>query len=216
MRFLMTRHKLTDICPEMIVRSGKPDGEEFSPSAVPLVSSPHVANLKRIICNVYEPVLLRVLVCKDENIAGGADTCLYPDHKNDEAIKLACNDCDNLLAQVYIRLDRPNGNRTLRSCVIAFVEGKYLSRTDDLLNRLHYSIAWLDIERERPHFYIFYYGQPMFQLNANNSRQLINNRIKEMFHIYSQEEDVCIVAPVGRYAESLIISHRNIFSCKAS
>jgi hypothetical protein len=200
----------------MIVRAGKPTDKEFSPSAVPLISSSNVANLKRIVCNVHESVLLRLLVCKDERVVGETDVCPYQAHKNDEATRLVCNDCENVLAQIYIRLEQSHGNRTLRSCIVSFVEGQYLIRTDDLLQRLQSSVIWLGIERERPLFYIFYYGQPMVQLIANNSCKTINDRIKRAFGFYTQEEDVCVVAPVGRYSESLIINHKNIFSCKAS
>jgi hypothetical protein len=177
----------------MIVRSGKPADEKFSPSAVPLVSSANVANLKRIVCNVQDHVLLRVLACKGERAVGKADVCPYPDHKNNGATRLACVDCNNVLAQIYIRLEHSHDNQSLRSCIIAFGEGQYLSKTDDLLQRMQYSIAWLDIEHERPHFFIFYYGQPMAQLIAKNSQKFINDRIKKLYNFYSPEEDVCIV-----------------------
>lgn len=200
----------------MIVRAGKPTNEEFSPSSVSLLSSPNVANLKRIVFYASEPILLRLLVCKDERVAGKIDTCPYPEHKKNDATNLACRDCKNVLAQIYIRLNRINLNRTLRSCVIVFVEGQYLSRTDDLLERLQCSVKWLNIELEQPYFYIFYYGQPMLLSNTNNSCKNINHKIKELFNFYSRDEDVCIVASVGRESESLIINHKNIFSCKAS
>jgi hypothetical protein len=213
----MTRHKLTDICPEKILRAGIPADREHSPSVISLVSSPNVANLKRIVCNVLEPVLLRALVCKDEKAAAGeTDICPYPEHRNNNATNLTCNDCKNVLAQIYIRLDQAHCNCTLRSCIIAFVEGQYLSKTDDLLERLRCSVDWLNVKIERPYFYIFYYGQPMFLCNANNSCKSINQKIKKIFNFYSQDEDVCIVAPVGRKSESLIINHEKRFSCKAS
>jgi hypothetical protein len=197
----------------MILRAAMPSGGEFSSSTVPLVPSHNVANLRRIVCNALEPVVLRMLVCKDERVVEEIDACSYPDHRNNEATKLACNDCKNELAQIYIRLERVNDSR---SCVIAFVEGQYLSQIDDLLARLQYSVLWLDIKRERPYFYIFYYGQPMAQLATNNSSKHINDRIKEIFDFYPKEEETCIVAPVGRHSESLIINHRKKFSCKAS
>jgi hypothetical protein len=135
---------------------------------------------------------------------------------NNNATRLACKDCENVLAQIYIKLDRPNCNHTLRSCVIAFVEGQYLSKTDDLLKRLQCSVNWLDIKLERPYFYVFYYGQPLLLSSADNSCRHINPGMKKIFDFYSQEENVCTVAPVERHSESLIIDHKNVFSCRAS
>jgi hypothetical protein len=57
---------MTSICPEIIIRAVNPKDEDFGPCTVKLSASSGVANLERIICNVLEPVLLRVLVCKEE------------------------------------------------------------------------------------------------------------------------------------------------------
>jgi hypothetical protein len=113
-----------------------------------------MANLEKIECNVLDAVLLRLLVCKDEKSAELPGICSYPKHKNEGAVKLACNFKDKLV-QMYIKLDRMSVKS--RSCVITFVEGQYLSRTDELLEILQNSVLWLDIKNENPYFYIFYW-----------------------------------------------------------
>jgi hypothetical protein len=200
----------------MIVRAGKPTDREYSPCSVALASSPNVANLKRIVCNVLETVLLRMLVCKDEKAERESGECPYPEHKNKEAFKFVCNDCGEVLAHVYMRLARSCRDPALRSCIIAFVDGKYLSQTDNLLERLRGTIEWLDIERERPFFRILYYEYPILQVNSGYLCRCINRKIREMFNFYPPEEDVCTIASVMRNSESLIINHNNIFSCRAS
>jgi hypothetical protein len=197
----------------MIVRAASPK-EGVSPCIIELLPSPNTANLARIECNVLEAVLLRLLLCKDENPTGIPDDCLYPEHRNSEARKMACGSPEAKLAQIYIRHEKINVKS--RSCLIVFVEGQYLHKIDDLLERMRNSVTWLNIADERPYFYIFHYGQPVFQLTANDSRKRISKKIKELFNGYSQDEDVCIMAPVQRNARSLIVNHFKKFSLKAS
>jgi hypothetical protein len=204
---------LAGICPEKIIRTAAPrDGG--IPSKIPLLPSPRVANLKWITCNVLEPVLLRLLACKDENGGGMSDNCPYPEHKNISADTWTCSDSNGNLAQIYIRHD--SINQKSRSCVIAFVEGQCLHKTGELLELLQNTITWLGIKHERPYFYIFYYGHPMNLLTANNSRHAINKKIKEIFDIYSPDEDVCITVPVRSDSECLIINHTKKFSFSAA
>ncbi|MDR1230166.1 MAG: hypothetical protein LBK61_02070 [Spirochaetaceae bacterium] len=212
---------MTDICPNMIVRPGKPDnsgklvGKEINPNTVLLVSSPNVAHLQRIVCDTFEPTLLRVLVCKDEKSASKTDSCPYPEHKIDCAVKLACKDCKGALAQIYTRLEK--FDPASRSCIVVFIAREYLSRTDDLLERLLCSVEWLNIELERPRFYIFYYGEPMLGPSANNSLKHINDKIKQRFKLYSQDEDTCIPVYVKSDAKFLIIKKNSkSLSCTAS
>jgi hypothetical protein len=163
---------------------------------------------------VLDPVLLRLLACKEENPGRIPDTCPYPEHRRDTVKQQLCCCFDGKLAHLYVRQDTMDSKS--RSCVLVFVEGQYLSRTSELVERLRNSIIWLDVEREQPYFYIFYYGQPMAQLTANSSRRFIDLEIKRAFSDYSQNEDICIVAPVGRYSEALTINHAKRFSFKAS
>jgi hypothetical protein len=57
---------LAGVCPKMIIRTAAPRDKSI-PAKIILLPSPNVANLKWITCNILEPVLLRMLVCKDEN-----------------------------------------------------------------------------------------------------------------------------------------------------
>jgi hypothetical protein len=191
-----------------------PKNREFNPNTIELLPSKNVANLEKIVCNVLESVLLRLLVCKDEKSGKTPEDCPYPEHKNCEADKLVCNNSEAKLAQIYIRHDKVNAQS--RSCVIVFVEAQYLSKTEELLERLQNSISWLDIENERPYFYIFHYGPPACQLTANNSCKRINAKMKELFTGYSQDEDICIAVSVQRGSKSLIVNHRTKFSLIAS
>jgi hypothetical protein len=197
----------------MIVRTVAPRGGNV-PGRIFLLPSPRVANLNWITCNVPEAVLLRMLVCKDENSTGLPNACPYPEHKNNTADMWTCRDFKGKLAQIYIRLNTTNPKS--RSCVIAFVEGLNLSKTDELMELLKNTIAWLDIEQEKPYFYIFYYGHPANQLTANDSRHIINGKIKEFFNSYSRDEDACIMAPIRRDSECLIVNHAKKFSFGAA
>jgi hypothetical protein len=201
-------------CPGITIRAAKPKGG-VSPSIIELLPSPTTAHLSKIECNVPEAVLLRLLACKDENPTKKPDDCPYPEHKSSGAEKLACNLHDIKLAQIYIKKEKNAGKS--RSCLIVFIEGQYLNKKiDELLERLKNSVTWLDIENEKPYFYIFYFGQPVFLLTANDSCKRINKRIKELFLGYSRDEDVCIMAPVQRNSTSFIINHFEKFSLKAS
>jgi hypothetical protein len=211
---MMRDRVLDEVCPGRIVRSASPKGREFSPSIVNLLPSSNVANLEKIECNVLEPVLLRLLVCKEENPAGSSDDCPYPGHKNFAAVKFVCSDSNDKLAQMYIRHEKPNTKS--RSCVILFVEGQYLNKTDEILERMKKTVEWLDIERERPYFYILHYGDPQFLVTANNSRRRIDEGIKNLFNGYSQDEDVCSAIPVPRKSKSLIVNHTKKFIFRAS
>jgi hypothetical protein len=205
---------LDEVCPGRIVRSDSPKGGQFSPSIVNLLPSSNVANLEKIECNVLEPVLLRLLVCKEEKPARSSDDCPYHDHKNPDAVRFACNDSNDKLAQMYIRHD--NLNTKSRSCVVLFVEGRYLSKTDELLKMMKNTVEWLGIARERPYFYIFHYGNPQFGVTATNSCRRINEGIKKHFTDYSQEEDVCRTAPVPRGSKSLVVNYSKNFLLRAS
>jgi hypothetical protein len=110
------------------------------PSKVSLLSSANIANLTWITCNVPEAVLLRMLVCKDENSTGLPNDCPCPEHKNNTADTWTCSGFKGRLAQIYIRHETINPKS--RSCVIAFVEGLNLSRTDELMELLKNTAAW--------------------------------------------------------------------------
>ena len=131
------------ICPERIVRAASKTTDGDNPSIILLLDSPYTANLERIVCNVHEPVLLRLLVCKEENSTKKPDDCPYPDQKNRNASKRACSDSKEKLAQIYIRHEK--WNVTARSCVLVFVEGKYLNDINELIKIFQNTVSWLNI-----------------------------------------------------------------------
>jgi hypothetical protein len=194
---------MTDVCPEIIIRTAGPRDEDFSPSVITLSASSNVANLKNIVCNVLEPVLLRLLVCKEEKSVEKPDDCPYPDHKNHDAVRLACGETMTKLAQIYIRHDKINPKA--RSCLIVFIKGSYLSKTDEVMERLQNSVKWLNIAEEKPYFYIFCYGPPECLLAVTDSCKKIDSKLKEVFPSYSKEESICIPAQVPRHSEALFI-----------
>ena len=173
-----------------------------------------MANLERIICNVHEPILLRLLVCKEERNTDEPDSCLYPDHVNEKATKKACRDSNKKLAQIYIRHETINP--VARSCVLVFIEGKYLSNTNVLIEIFQNTVNWLNIAKEKPYFYVFRYGVPQFDVTTNTASKNLNKKMKEILGGYSRGEDICFMLPVERDAKPLTINCTRIFSFRAS
>jgi hypothetical protein len=155
-----------------------------------------------------------LIVCKDTNSTGNPDDCPYPEHKNKEASKRVCNCSGNRMAQIYLR-DEKNDSKT-RSCVIVLIEGQYLSKTDELLKILLYTVTWLNIDQERPHFYFFHYGPPVVDLTVNDTCRIISKKIRETFKNYPKDEDICFGISVRRDSESLIIKSTKRFSFSAA
>jgi len=205
---------LPDICPKMKIRAAAPTSEDFQPAIVPLLPSVNTAMLKTIVCNICEPVLLRLLACGDENTTKNPDDCPLPDHKNTAAAKTVCRDSKSKLAQVYFRHEQITAKA--RSCVIVFIEGQYLKRTDDLFELLLSTVNWLGIAPERPYFYIFGYGPPECGLTHNDTRTALDEKIKGCIAGYSESENVCFVNSVSRIAERLILRDTSPFSVRVS
>lgn len=210
--FWVKRNNRVDrICPVMIVRASSC----ATGNIIPLLLSPNTANLQRIVCNVHEPLLLRLLVCREKNVAHNSNDCPYPDHINSQALKKACRDSEKKLAQVYVRHEQLN--KKARSCVLIFIERHTLNKTEELSKLLKDTVGWLQIAQEKPYFYIFHYGQPEFSVNTNNAIKSLNKKIKETIDGYSQDEDSCIGVSVIRGSESLtIITNSGKFSFTAA
>jgi len=190
---------LTDICPEKIIKASPPS------EVISLLPSSNTANLKRIVFDVRDPVLMRLLVCKEEKSKNGTDSCPYLEHENNGAVKKACGDPERKLANVYLRHEELN--KTARSCVIAFIEGKYLSKTNELMDILKTTVDWLNIAKENPYFYIIRYGQPAINLTITQTRETLTKKMKEIYKGYSDDEDTCIVLSCLPDSESLMIDH---------
>jgi hypothetical protein len=182
----------------------------FNPNTITLIPSPNIANLKKIVCNAHEPVLLRLLVCKEEGGTRNADNCPYPEHKKETADKRACNASVDRLAQIYVRHEYIN--KRARSCVLVFIEGQYVSNTIALSQLLENTVNWLQIAQEKPYFYIFRYGQPVFGVDMNYAIKKLNSKIKEVFKVYAKDEDICIGVSVDRKEEFLQINQTSKFT----
>ena len=205
---------MAKICPERIVRAASITTNGDNPSIIQLLDSPYTANLERIVCNVHEPVLLRLLVCKEENSSKKPDDCSYPDQKNMNANKRACSDSKDKLAHVYVRHEKWNAKA--RSCVLVFVEGKYLSNTNELFKIFQNTVNWLNIAQEMPYFYVFRYGQPQVFLTTIDAGKKLNQKMRETFNGYPKGEDICIMHSVEYGAEPLIINCAQKFFFRAS
>jgi hypothetical protein len=194
----------------MIVRPTSHITGGFSPNTVQLIPSPNTANLNKIVFNMHLPILLRLLLCKEQRLTPSPDNCPYPEHKNDGVVKKTCGNSVDKMAQIYVRHEKMDTKA--RSCVLVFIEGHYLSNIDNLFLIVKNTVDWLQIAHEKPYFYIFHYGSPVFGTAATHAIKKLNKKIKELFTEYSQTEDICMGSPVGRRSESLQINHTVKFS----
>ena len=205
---------MAEICPERIIRTSSVIKDGTSPNVIELLYNSNTAYLERIICNVLEPVLLRLLACKDAANPDTLNNCSYPDHKNMEAVKKAC-ESDKKLAQIYIRHERFNPKA--RSCIVIFIEGKFLRETDEIVQIYQNTINWLNIADEKPFLHVLGYGEPQIFLTTKNVGIELNRKIKGIFTNYSETEDICIMVSVKRGAKPLIVnSPYSKFSITAS
>jgi len=199
---------LSDICPYKVV----------SPtiSRVPLKLPPNnTKNFKIIEFNIQNPVLLRLLVCKEDKI-NPAD-CPYPEHKNPDAVKIVCNSPDKL-AHLYIRNEEIND--VTRSCLFLFTdttEAIYFFSPDGLLQLYKNTVSLLDIAQEKPFFHIILrYSNSKFPVNTAHNINIINRELKRIYNDHN-DENICFFYPAGKYAELLRIDHTdnsNKFSIK--
>jgi len=172
---------------------------------VPLLPSLNTANLNRIVFNIHNSVLLRLLVCKEEKEANPQIDCPYPDHKNSDAVNLACNH-PNRLAHVYLRHEQIDNKA--RSCIIVFIEATYLFAPAGLLEVFKNTVNWLNIAHERPYFYVIpYYGKQQAAVHTAFNSKILNMELRKIFKGYSNDEDICIVIPADKRAEILNIDH---------
>jgi len=175
---------------------------------VSLLPSINTANLERIVFNIHNPVLLRLLACKEEKNTQHPTGCLYPEHKNSKAVKIACN-LPGKLAHVYIRHEQINN--TARSCIIVFIETMYLFDRDGLLDLFKNTVDWLDIANEKPYFYVLRYGEPKNVLNTNYACKVLNIELRRNYSGYSNDEDVCTIVPIEKHSQTLRIDYVKSF-----
>jgi len=188
-----------NICPFKIVMPTDPP--------VSLIPSLNTANLERIVFNIHNPILLRLLVCKEEKHTLNSISCppLYDINKNSNAINISCNFPERL-AHIYIRHEQINN--IARSCVIIFIEAIYLFKREGLLNLFQNTVNWLNIAHERPYFFVLRFGK--HNLNTNFTNRVLNVRLREIYSGYSKDEDICTIISVEKNAELLRIDHTGI------
>jgi hypothetical protein len=191
-------------CPLKIVKPTDPP--------IPLLQSLNTANLKKIVFNIHNPVLLRLLVCKKEKNTQHSTNCLYPDHKNSNAVNIACNSQDEL-AHIYIRNEQTDD--AVQSCLISFIEATDLFTTNGLLELFKNTLKWLNITDEKPCFYaIMRYGKPQASVHTNYAHKILNREMKKMYNDHPKGEDICIIVPAEKHSEFLRIDYANKFYIK--
>jgi hypothetical protein len=189
---------VADICPEKIVPSG----------SIPVLSSYRIANLKGILWNVRNPILFRMLVCKEEKILG-TDGCPYPDHINTKATKKKGCDSKDKLAHIYFR--HSFIDKKARSCVVIFTEGDSLHTKIDMLFDIYQNtVNFLNIATERPYFYIIIFGDPIFDNDYNSAHKMLEHKMKTI----SQNEDIFFIIYANKNAEVLNVTHTTKFSVR--
>jgi hypothetical protein len=183
------------ICPSKIIAPDDPP--------LPLRQSLNTANLNKIIFNIHDPVLLRLLLCKEDKNSD----CPYPDHNNSVAVHIACNFPD-ILAHIYIRHEQIDS--IARSCVVVFTEATYLFSSDGLLNIFQNTVNWLNIAHERPYFYVIpRYGKPLASVHTDYAKVILNRELKRIYNGYSKDEVICTIIPADKQAEILRIDYTN-------
>lgn len=207
---------MAEICPKKIVKPVSTQRGAAKPEIIPLLPSSNTAKLQRIIFDVRDHVLLRLLVCKEEITKNETSGCPYPEHTNNAATIKACGYSNKRLAHVYVRHEQTNED--VRSCVIVFIEGMRLCRTNELMDMLKNTVDWLEIAKEKPFFYIVRYGQAAINNTIDETRTTLTKKIKEIYKGYPDDDDTCIVLSVLHDSQSLMIDQtkKSIIKVKVS
>jgi hypothetical protein len=195
---------MDNICPRTIrlKKANKMDKSHY-PDRITLVPNQKTANLTAINCNSEIVVYLNFLACRENKCPDEKD-CDY--HRNANAKKLICNitgDC----AHIYIANEIANPQ--IKHYIIIFVEGIKIGRKDELIRVLCNTVNWLNISRERPHFYIFYYGPPAITNTLDYIRNYLDKNLKSELGNYNRNEYICKTSNINRHAQYLTISENN-------
>jgi hypothetical protein len=169
-----------------------------------LVKNIKTADLTAIKCNSGITVLIKVLSCRYT----GKDDKTECEYYNTHAKWYAC-EIEYDLAHVYITTEI--NNPVIKHYIIIFIEGIKIGRRDELVQILVNTISLLNIENERPHFYIYYYGPPTINNELNNTRMYLNKRLKSQFNNYAPLEDICMTSNIPRNSTAITISESNPF-----
>jgi len=150
---------------------------------------------------VHDPILLRLLVCKNTGNAGSTGACPYPAHANKNATKKACLNSKADLAQIYFR---HVNLKKARSCIVTFVEGITIDNTTMLYKIYQDTVNWLKIATERPYFFVVVYGDPMFYNDFTEAYIELEKKMKNL----SGKEDLFFVVQYPEHkAKDLLVNH---------
>jgi hypothetical protein len=209
--------RLADIiCPKNIIRPSDQQ-KDNNPAVVPLPPYKNITNLGSIVCSSHQPVLLRLLVCKElkENNGNCPFTVSpYTGHINNQSTKQICNEPQNKpFTQIYFRHE--NIDKKARSCIVAFVEGYRLHRTDELITKFQNTVKWLKIAKENPFFHVIYYGDPLFDNDTSTANKELDEKMRKINSQYSKDEVICFITYATQKSQFLRLNHTTIFSVKA-
>jgi len=206
------------ICPRTVVRASD-QKQNDKPAVVPLLLPyEETANLNNIICSSHEPVLLRLMVCKDLRENNSGDKCPFADpplavHVNLGATKQICSEPTNkVFTQIYFRHEKID--KKARSCVVAFIEGDTLHKTETLLERFKNTVEWLQIAEEKPFYHVVFYGDPQCGNDHTKAEKELEEKMRELYSQYSKDEEICFLIYANKKAEFLRLYHTTIFSVK--
>jgi hypothetical protein len=205
------------ICPKRIIWASDQQ-QDGKPAVVPLVPCENTANLSDIVCNSHKPVLLRVLVCKELKERNNQNKCPFTDtpytgHFNADATKQICNEPKGILfTQIYFRHEKID--KKARSCIIAFIEGNNLHKTDVLLERFKNTVEWLHIVEEKPFYHVVFYGDPLFDNDYTKAEKELGEKMRKLYSQYSKDDEICIIISANKKAEVLRLNYTTIFSVR--
>ena len=205
------------ICPKTLVRASDQQQDD-NPAVIPLMPHEKTANLNSIVCSSHESVLLRLTVCKELKEESNQNKCPFADppyaiHANLTATKQICNEpTDKIFTQIYFRHEKID--KKARSCVIAFIEGDALHKTDILLEKFKNTVEWLQITEEKPFYHVVFYGDPQFGNDNTKAEKKLEEKMREQYSQYSEDEEICFLVYASKKAEFLRVNHTTIFSVK--
>jgi hypothetical protein len=102
-------------------------------------------------------------------------------------------------------------------CIIAFVEATKIGRYPDLLNILCHTVKWLNIENERPHFYIYYFGkQPVFGDSLDDAKIHLTRSLRMQFKNYQEGEVFCQTSNIRTDTANVTVNHSRPYLFKVT
>ena len=205
------------ICPKRIVRASDQQQENKS-AVVQLLPYENTANLNIIVCNSHEPVLLRLLVCKELREENNQNNCPFEapphtSHINAEADRRLCNEPgDKRFTQIYFRHEKID--KKARSCIVAFIQGDSLHKTDVLMEWFKNTVEWLQIAEEKPFYHVVFYGDPLFDNDYTAAEKDLDEKMRKIYSQYSKDEEICFIIYANKEAEVLRLHYTTTFSVR--